>query len=76
MSNTNTYSTLNANMQSELHAIIQMLLVEYEMHCRPNTISVRPTRCITLNFWIHGEGILILYEYFQESGSPDAAHIS
>ena len=36
----NTNSTLNANMQSELHAIVHMRLVEYATHCRPNTIFV------------------------------------
>ena len=36
----NTNSTLNANMLSELHAIVQMLLVEYMQLCRPNTAFV------------------------------------
>ena len=35
-----TNSTLNANMQLELHAIVQMLHVEYATHYRPNTIFV------------------------------------
>ena len=35
-----TNSTLNANMQSELHAIVQKRLVEYTTHYRPNTAFV------------------------------------
>ena len=41
-------------MQQELHAMVQILLVEYALQTQHN-ICVRPTPCTPLNICLHDE---------------------